>query len=81
MSWTHLEDTKPKAAKDHRCYLCERVIPKGEEHILRVGVNEDGFDRSRMHIACEEKTRRWDQWEWECHDAATFREEVLKEAS
>lgn len=79
MSWRHFEDKRPKAAKDHRCCLCERPIPKGEPHVLRVGADDDGIIRSRMHIACELQTKRWQDWEWECHDSAEFREAMERD--
>lgn len=77
MTWTHFEDTRPKAAKDYRCTLCDLPIPKGDAHILRVGADEDGIIRSRMHIACEFLTKKWEEWEWECHDPSDFRDWMI----
>lgn len=74
MSWTHSGDETPKARKPHRCFLCERPIPVGEKHVKRSGFDQDGPASFRMHAACEARARGWDQWEWECHDAAEFRE-------
>lgn len=78
MSWTHLEDTTPKARKEHRCYLCELPIPKGTVHVARSGVDEDGFNKFRMHTDCEKITKPWGWEEWECHDAWEFREDLKK---
>lgn len=80
MSWTHLSDERPKARKAHVCYLCGRPIAVGEQHIRRVGVNEDGLFASRMHITCEALTAGWDEDSWEYHDSAEFRECYLAEA-
>ena len=74
MSWTHIQDTTPKARKEYECLLCGMKIPKGAVHTARSGVGDDGFDTFRMHHACEEKTRKWDAMNWECHDCMDFRE-------
>jgi hypothetical protein len=75
--WYHLADTKPKARKDHQCLLCGEPIPKGTVHIARSGINDDGPDTFRMHISCEALTLKWDQGDWECHDAGEFRDSLL----
>jgi hypothetical protein len=74
MSWTHLSDTRPRARKPYRCYLCARTIPAGDVHVCRTGRDEDGVSTARMHVACEARTRDWGEDEWECHDPAEFRE-------
>ncbi len=75
MNWTHIEDTKPKARKRHFCYLCGIAIEKGQFHIARTGVEStEGFATFRMHLDCEPHTRKWNQDDWECHDASDFRE-------
>jgi hypothetical protein len=74
MSWTHLNDTKPRARKPHRCELCGLPITKGEVHVARRGIGDDGPCTFRMHIDCEALTKRWDQMDWECHDSSDFRE-------
>jgi hypothetical protein len=74
MSWTHLSDTEPVARKDHECGLCGRRIPKGEKHSARRGIGDNGPETFRMHHACEARTRKWGQMEWECHDPMEFRE-------
>jgi len=73
MSYSHLEDTKPKARRPHRCGLCGRSIDKGESHIKRVGVDDGDFISFRMHIYCESLTKDWDYMDWECHDESEFR--------
>jgi hypothetical protein len=74
MSWTHLNDSTPVGREDYRCYLCGRAIPKGEKHVRRTGVDDDGLSSTRMHAACEARTRAYDEGDWECHDEIEFRE-------
>lgn len=78
MSWTHFSDTKPKARKDYRCYLCGLPILKGEEHLVRRGVSEGQLVACRMHEACENLTRQWDEDDWIYHDESEFRSELLE---
>jgi hypothetical protein len=76
MSWIHIEDTTPKARKDYRCLLCERLIPKGIIHVARFGVGDEGKVKVRMHTACELMTRKWGVEEWENQDPYEFRKEM-----
>ena len=78
MSWTHLEDTTPKARKEHRCYLCELPIRKGTIHVARSGVGDNGIEKFRMHAECEKITKPWIEQDWENHDAWDFREALKK---
>lgn len=78
MSWTHIEDTKPKAQKDYRCYLCGRLIEKGTIHIKRFGIGDQGCCSYRMHANCEALTHDWDCEMWEYHDEYEFRKELEK---
>jgi hypothetical protein len=73
MSWTHLSDTTPKARKDHRCGLCGLIILKGEVHVARRGIGDDGPCTFRMHTACCKETVNWTEDEWECSDPQEFR--------
>jgi len=73
MSWTHIEDTTPKARKEHRCILCELPIEKGVVHVARFGVDDDGKVKVRMHIECEKATEGWSYEDWEVNDAYEFR--------
>lgn len=66
--WTFLNDTKPKARKEYRCMLCDHMILKGEKHVARRGIEDDGPITVRMHTACEKLTRDWTQDDWECHE-------------
>lgn len=77
MSWTHLSDTEPEARKEYRCILCDKMILKGETHVARRGICDDGPCTSRMHTACELQTRDWDEWDWETYEPADFNKEVL----
>ena len=65
MSWTHLRDETPQAAKRHQCYLCGRGILVGERHVVRSGIGDRGLDRFRMHTRCEAATESWDEMDWE----------------
>ena len=73
MSWEHLRDAKPVARKQHRCMLCERPIAVGAQHVIRCGISHGEFSSFRMHAACEEATRDWDEMDWECAEfGSTF---------
>jgi len=76
MSWTHLNDTKPKARKRYRCVLCDHFIAKGEIHVARRGIGDDGPCTARMHTLCESLTHDWDYTDWECYEPGAFRQEV-----
>ena len=76
MSWTHIENTEPKARKRHWCDLCEHWIEKVEIHVKRYGMGEDGRCSFRMHIECEKLTRGWDQDLWETRDSSEFRKQL-----
>jgi len=76
MSWTHIEDTRPRARKEYRCHLCGYPIPVGLRHVKRFGANDSGLVSIRMHDQCEAATRGWDEQDWEC-DEWTFCHEEL----
>jgi hypothetical protein len=76
MSWTHLEDTKPKARKNYWCDICAEKINVGEAHVARRGIGDVGPMTSRMHIECEEMTKKWDLMEWEGHFPGDVRRPV-----
>lgn len=80
MSWVHLEDKVVRARKPHRCYLCGEPIEKGEKYLRRSGVEEgEGFASVKMHPACEEHTKDWDEHDWECHDVCGFQQLLSEE--
>ena len=72
MSWHHLSDTTRKARKEHRCYICGKPIEIASQYVERRGTNEDGILSCRMHIACEEMTRHWDEGDWETFETGTM---------
>ena len=79
MSWMHLRDTQPKARKRHHCLLCGQRIEPGTVHVARSGIQErEGPDTFRMHMICERMISLWlwDDGDWECHDAGSFREVI-----
>ena len=78
MSWTHIEDSCPRARKDYVCELCGLVIPRGEAHRKRYGITEDGRMSFRMHEKCVELTAEWGQDEWDCHDFGEFRQLLVE---
>lgn len=80
MSWSHLNDTRPKARKPHNCFLCGMSIPAGETYVRRSGITSDGLLCFAMHVPCESKTRSWGQDEWDCHDPDDFRHYELEPA-
>lgn len=77
MSWHHLSDTLPRARKDYRCYLCELPIVKGQIHVFRSGITDDGPNSFRMHCECRDLSSEWLISDWESHDPAAFREDDL----
>lgn len=79
MSWTYFGDTNPKARKSYYCALCERAIEKGEVHVARRGVGDDGPCTTRMHNACKVVTESWTQDDWEYQDPFEFRRELEHE--
>lgn len=74
MSWQHLNDKTPRARRRYRCYLCGAAIEIGEVYLRRTGVADCAMVSAKMHITCEEKTREWDEMDWE-----TFLSGDLKE--
>ena len=76
MSYTHFNDTTPKAAKDYFCELCDRKINKGEKHIARRGVFDNEVETLRMHIDCENLSQEWDDNQWENQDVFEFRKDL-----
>jgi hypothetical protein len=80
MSWTCIEGNKEsKARKRHSCSVCDSWIELGETQITRTGVDSDGWCRMHMHPECEEYSRDWDDFDWECSSGGVSREEVLAE--
>lgn len=53
MSW-NLDQSKPKARKDHLCLWCGQTIPKGEIYSRWVNVFEGDFNCNKMHLECDE---------------------------
>lgn len=78
--WTSLNFRRDVIArKEHRCYLCELAIKRGEAYCLHEGVHDDGFVRMKMHSECEAATSGWDEINWEVTEPAEFRE-MMEEA-
>jgi len=78
MAWTWFNDTKPKARKKYGCDLCGRKIQIGEKHIARRGADNGEAFTNRMHLDCEDVTRKnsWDESDWECCDINEFLKEL-----
>lgn len=73
MSYTHLEDTQPKARKRYVCELCRDPIEQGTVHIARRGIGEEGPETCRMHIDCEKLTHDWEEEDWMYRDTTEFK--------
>jgi hypothetical protein len=67
MSWTFLGESKPVARRNYRCFICDTRILKGEKHVARRGVGDDGPTTKRFHLECEKLSSSWSQDDWECH--------------
>lgn len=80
MSWTHLEDRTPKAAKTHQCELCYGTIAVGEIYRRRTGVSDGDICSFAMHEECHQVTvdHKWDECCWESQDASEFRDELAE---
>lgn len=53
--WRMCTTRAPRARRDHRCYECGHIIPRGERHTYRFVVGHDGdAETYRTHLACEE---------------------------
>jgi len=72
MTWKHLSDTTRKARKPHRCYLCGKLIAPNTQYIERRGADDCGIVSARMHIDCEQKSRHWDEMDWETFQTGTM---------
>ncbi len=66
MSWRHIRDQRPKARKEHKCFLCGEAIPRNETYVRRHGIGGDGPESFAMHDECEDATQKWDVFAWEC---------------
>ena len=64
-----------KANKEHRCWLCNEIIAKGELYVDKVSLL-DGFVKSKTHTNCEALLAQS-----ECADKQDFIEAVLIEYS
>jgi hypothetical protein len=78
MSWTHLRDEIRKARKAHRCYLCGEIIAPQETYLVRTGSLDDEIVSCKMHPECEQQTRDWDDFDWECFSGDEFERPLLK---
>lgn len=76
MYWVHLNESEPIARKDHICDLCGLKIHKGEKHVSRSGVGDNGIVRMHMHPRCEAITKDWKDDDWLYHDEWEFRQEL-----
>ncbi len=76
-----LSSHTPRAAKEHRCYLCNRTIDVGEKHVLINSISPGDFCSFRMHAACDAFADKiyHDEDDWEFHDPCEFRELMAQE--
>lgn len=69
-----LTDSKPKAAKKHRCWYCGQRIEFGEIHVYRTGVNCGDFWVMRAHQECDDyASKHWDADDYEFHETGDFK--------
>ena len=54
MSITVLSETRPQARKNHICYECGCLIPKGTVHYVQVNVWDGQVNQWRVHADCAE---------------------------
>lgn len=68
---------KVRGRKDYKCYLCNRDILKGTQHVVAVGTDEDMIFSTRMHVWCSAYAQAtFDHDDWECFSYDGFRKEV-----
>ena len=54
MSYTLLEETKPKARKPHRCIWCGERIEVGEIYRREKSIYDGNMQDHKWHIECDE---------------------------
>jgi len=80
-----LQESTPKARKDHRCALCDGTISAGTAYFQQRNVSPDhGFYYWRSHIVCRQvlasfSERWWAEEQWN-PDPSDFRAEYLAPA-
>lgn len=76
-----LSDSHVIGRKEHRCYLCELPIAKGERHRVHVGIFDGEFHRSRYHAQCDRvpDIDHWDCSDWEEDQCGQLFRERLEE--
>lgn len=47
-----LTETFPMAKKEHKCYICNELINKGENYVKQVGKFQDNFYDIKLHNNC-----------------------------
>ncbi len=52
MSFTQLQDSQPKARKDHKCSWCGELIHKGTIYNYSTGIFDGHFYTSHTHDEC-----------------------------
>jgi len=74
MSWQLLSQTKPRAAKDHRCTWCNEAIPTDSIYDKTVGIFEGEFQSSQMHLECAEASARlFKEFGEDCYSLGEFK--------
>lgn len=46
--------TYPRARKPYRCYVCDMIIPKGQQHLAWTVKSDDIVSTARLHPCCYE---------------------------
>ncbi len=58
--------TLVKTRADHRCRLCDELIPIGATVLSYTGVGKEGWYTIYLHAECAAYTDGWHEDDWEC---------------
>ena len=63
-----LEDTYPKARKNHICNFCAGLIPRGDKYHYQVIVNDGDIYTWKSHLHCDEIANVMDMYDFAYDD-------------
>jgi len=70
----HVWEKIVKTRKPHQCYGCGKIFPPGIEMTYNTTVGEDGFFKGYWCDDCNEKFKKFDEWDWENFEPGTIEE-------
>lgn len=74
MCWRHLQSIERVARKEHKCFLCGKVIEKKSRHFVVSGVwDNDRIISSKRHVACDNAAYDYD---FESHTEEGFNDKL-----